>query len=53
MIKVGFSFKSQGTEKFELFSHGTNDSINLTYESLITVDFKFQSFQLWLKEDDN
>ena len=31
MIKVGFSFISQGTQKL-------HDSINLKYESLITVD---------------
>ena len=43
MIKVGFSFKSQETEKkVELFFHGTEDSINLRCESLITVDFKYK-----------
>ena len=34
MIVVGFSLKSQGTDKIKLFSHGTDDSINLKYESL-------------------
>ena len=39
MIKIAFSFRFQGTDKIELFSQGTDDSINLRYESLITVDY--------------
>ena len=34
------SFKSQGTEKIELFLQEADDSINLRYQSLITVDYK-------------
>ena len=33
MIKVAFSFKSQGTEKFELFSQETDDSKSETSKS--------------------
>ena len=42
MIKVAFSFKSQGTEKIELFSEGTDGSIDLKYESLISADYKYK-----------
>ena len=42
MIEVAFSFKSQETEKIELFSQGTDESINLRYESLITIDYKYK-----------
>ena len=48
MIKVGFTFKSQGTENIELFSNGINDSINLRYESLITVDLKYKEIPVLL-----
>ena len=41
MIKVTFSFKSQGMEKIELFSQGTRDSIHRRHESLITIDYKY------------
>ena len=41
MIKVAFGFKSQETEKIDLFSKGSKDSINLRYESLITDDDKY------------
>ena len=40
MIKVAFSFKSQGTKTLGLFSQETNDSKYLRYECLITVDYK-------------
>ena len=59
MIKVAISFKSQRTEKIELFSQGaekssfspkglknrafsqgTDGSMNLRYESLISVDYR-------------
>ena len=61
MIKAAFSFKSQGTEKIELFSQGTDGSFNLRYESVITVDYKYKEIlriafldaMLWLKEDDH
>ena len=33
VMKVSFSFKSQGSEKIKLSSQGTNSSINLRYES--------------------
>ena len=40
-MKVAFSFKSQGTEKINLFSQGTADCQNLIYVSLIIVDPKY------------
>ena len=60
MIKVSFTFKSQGSEKIKLISQGTDSSINLRYESLITVArlqievllFAFLDVKLWLKEGD-
>ena len=45
MIKVAFNFKFQGAEIVKLFSQGTDDSINLRYESLITVDYKYEEMQ--------
>ena len=62
MIKVAFSFKSQLTEKIAgAFSQGTNGSINLRYESLSTVDYKYKEILLlaflgvkfWLKEGNH
>ena len=47
MIKVAFIFKSKGTKKIELFSQGTDGSINLRYESLITVDYKYKEILLF------
>ena len=44
MIKVAFNFKSQGTEKIELFSQGTDGTINRSYGSLITADYKYKKF---------
>ena len=47
MIKVTFSFKSQGTEKIKFFFQGSDGSINLRYESLITVDYKYTEILLF------
>ena len=52
--------KSQGIEKFELFSQGTYDFQNLRNETLVIADydyvklFSFAMFdmKLWLKEDN-
>ena len=44
VTKAAFSFKSKGTEKIQLFSQETDDPINLKYESLITVDYKYNEF---------
>ena len=59
VTEVAFSFKSQRTEKVELFSQPTDDSINPRYEtwlSLITnirnSSFTFLDEKSWLKEDD-
>ena len=41
MLKVARSFKFQGTEK-QLFSQGTEGSINLKYESLTAVDYNYK-----------
>ena len=46
MAKVAFSFKSQGTEKIELFFQGTDASINPGYKTLITVDCKYKEILL-------
>ena len=40
VVKVAFKFKSQGTEKIEIFSQGTKERQNLRYESLIIIDPK-------------
>ena len=50
MIKVAFRFKSQGTDKIELFCQGTDESINLRYdhESLITADYKYKEIPVLL-----
>ena len=60
MVKVSFSFNSQGFEKIKLSSQGTNSSINLRYNSLITNTrlqievplFAFLDVKLWPKEAD-
>ena len=41
MVKVAFSFKSQGTEKIKLFSQGTEKCQNLRNGSLIIIDPKY------------
>ena len=48
MIKVAFSFKSQGTEKIDLFSQGIDGSKNLRYKSLMTVDYKYKEMLLFV-----
>ena len=48
MIKDALIFKSQMTEKkIQLFSQRTEGSINLRYESLITVDYKYKEILLF------
>ena len=47
-VKVAFGFKSQGTEEIEFFSQGTDDSINLRYESLITSGYKCKEIPVLL-----
>ena len=59
-INIAWNFKSQGTEKFELFSQGTYDSQNLRNETLVIADydneivFRFAMFDmmLWPKEEN-
>ena len=46
MTKVAFSFKSQRSENIELFSQGTDDSVNLRYESLIIFNYKSKKLYL-------
>ena len=46
MTKVTFSFRSQGTEKIELFSQLM--SINLRYESLIIIDYEYKEIPVLL-----
>ena len=48
MVKVAFSFNSQGTERIELFSHGAYESISLRYEGLITFDYKYEEISVLL-----
>ena len=58
--KIASNFKSQGTEQFELFSQGTYDSQNLTYETLVIPDCEYAKIsriavfdmKLWLKEQN-
>ena len=40
-IKIALNFKSQGTEKLELFFQGTYDSQNLRYETLAIADYEY------------
>ena len=47
MTKVAFSFKSQRTEKVELFSQQAEDSINLRYKSFIIVDYKYKEISMF------
>ena len=39
-VKIALNFKSQGTEKFKLFSQGTKDSQNLGNKTLV-IDYEF------------
>ena len=41
LMKIALNFKSQGTEKFELFCQGTYDSQNLRYEILVIADYEY------------
>ena len=58
-IKLVLNFKSQGTEKFELFSQETYCFQNLRYETLVIADYEYvkisriavMNFKLWMKED--
>ena len=60
MSKIAFNFKSQRDKNVKLLSQGTDGSMNLRYESLITVGFKYKEIilfvfldvNLWLKDDD-
>ena len=38
---MSLNFKSQGTEKIELFSQGTDDSPNLRFETLVIADYEY------------
>ena len=59
-IKIVLNFKSQGTEKFELFSQGTYNFQNSRNEIWVIADyeyvkiFSFAMFdmKLWLKEEN-
>ena len=48
MIKLAFNFKSQGTKITKLFSHGTEDSINMRYEILVSFDYKCKELSVLL-----
>ena len=60
-IKIPLNFKSQGTDKHELFSQGTYDSQNSRYETLAIADYEYakisrtavMDMKLWMKEDLN
>ena len=41
MVKIALVFKSQGIEKIDLFSQGTENCQNLRHESLIIVNPKY------------
>ena len=40
-IKIALNFKSQGTEKFELFSQGSYNLENLRNETLVIADYEY------------
>ena len=56
---MALDFKSQRTEKFELFCQGTNDFQNLRNETLVIADYEYakifnftmSDMKLWLKEE--
>ena len=56
---LALNFKSQGTEKFELFSQGTYGSQNLTHQTLVIADYEYvkifrvnvMDIKLGIKED--
>ena len=47
MIKVAFIFKFQGNETKSFSPKGSDGSIDLRYESLITVDYKYKEILLF------
>ena len=49
VFKVAFGFKFQWIAKIEVFSQGTDDSINLRYKSLIIIDYKYKEIPLLLR----
>ena len=57
-IKIALNFKSQGTEKFELFFQGTYNFQDLRNETLVIADyehakifsFAMSDMKLWLEE---
>ena len=59
-INIALNFKSQTTEKFELFSQGTYIFQNLRYETLVIADYEYAKIfgsamcdmKLWLKEEN-
>ena len=59
-IKIALNFKSQGTEKFKLFSQGIYNFQNARNKTLVIADckyakiFSFAKFdmKLWLKEEN-
>ena len=48
MTTVAICLKFQGTEKIEFFLQGTDECINLRYESLIIVDYKHKEIPVFL-----
>ena len=59
-IKIALNFKSQGIEKFELFSQDTYNFHNLRNETLVIADYEYAKIfsfalfdmRLWLKEEN-
>ena len=41
MIRISLNVKSQGTKKFEFFSHGTDNSKNLRCETLYIDNYEY------------
>ncbi len=41
VIRISLNFKSQGTEKIELFSQGTDEGPNLIFETLGIADYEY------------
>ena len=61
MIRISLNVKSQGTEKIDVFSQGTDDIKKLRYETLYVADYKYVNIssyavldiKLWLEPDSN
>ena len=59
-IKIALNFKSQETEKFELFSQGIYNFQNLRNGTLVIADYEYVKIfsfavfdmKLWLKEEN-